>query len=294
MSVSRSPSPDKKRETLPLASGNKPTTYGTDDARRKYAPAQGEQMVQIPASLLEDMMALAAKGAGVPEKESTIDYPDGSQYVGTVREGKPHGRGVTSFKPNGWNYLRFEGIYHSGSMQKGKMIYANGDRYEGEFEGNCPHGQGRYFFAKGDIYTGQFTQGKITGRGRYQFTNGETYEGMVVDNKLHGQGVLRKPNGTVHSGNFINDLAEGQGTKTRLTSTGLSTEKGIFHQGRLWNGVDISNGIGYVFHHGKMVFEGFLSYEEWAARYLPRPAPVVAAGGMPGGAYRDECFCTLV
>jgi hypothetical protein len=292
--VSRSPSPDKRRETLPLVSDQ--PKYGTDGAGRTYAQPAGEQMVTIPASLLNEMMALAAKGSGVSEQESTIEYQDGTRYIGAVRDGKPHGRGTLNFTAN-QNCQRFDGVFQLGLMRQGKMLYTNGERYEGEFENSLPHGQGRYFFANGDIYTGQFTQGKITGRGHYKFVNGETYEGMVLNNKLHGQGVYRCPNGMVHTGNFFNDLAEGEGVKRMVVSSGIATEKGIFHRDKLWNGIYIGgNGYRTVYHQGKEVFDGFLgsSYEEWAARYLPRPVPGGVAGSSPMGTYNDDCFCNLI
>ncbi len=41
--------------------------------------------------------------------------------------------------------------------------------YEGEFEKDLPHGEGRYTFANGSVYVGEFAKGHIHGEGHFEF-----------------------------------------------------------------------------------------------------------------------------
>jgi hypothetical protein len=41
--------------------------------------------------------------------------------------------------------------------------------YEGEFERDLPHGEGRYSFANGSVYVGEFAKGHIHGEGHFEF-----------------------------------------------------------------------------------------------------------------------------
>jgi hypothetical protein len=55
-----------------------------------------------------------------------FDYPDGSRWIGDMRNGQPTGNGV--------------------------CFYANGDRYEGQWANNSPNGRGIMYFASGRVY----------------------------------------------------------------------------------------------------------------------------------------------
>lgn len=43
------------------------------------------------------------------------------------------------------------------------MLYANGDKYEGNFEDGLPDGQGVKIFSDGKRYEGNFKEGKFDG-----------------------------------------------------------------------------------------------------------------------------------
>lgn len=84
------------------------------------------------------------------------------KYVGDLRDGEPHGKGVYN--------------------------YANGDKYIGEFENGLKHGRGEYYFENGDQYEGYFEFDDFHGVGIYTHVNGEKYEGHFKDGKFHKKG----------------------------------------------------------------------------------------------------------
>jgi len=58
--------------------------------------------------------------------KGTLDYADGSKYIGEFLNGEPKGQGICH--------------------------YANGDRYEGDWEHHAPHGEGTMYFKSGLVY----------------------------------------------------------------------------------------------------------------------------------------------
>ena len=91
-------------------------------------------------------------------------------------EGKKHGRGTLK-------------------AADGKLIY------EGDFEKDKEHGQGRLITPNGGVYEGQFEHGKKTGKAKYTDPSGLTYEGEFVDGQREGYGKYTNPDGTVaHEG----------------------------------------------------------------------------------------------
>ena len=107
-------------------------------------------------------------------------------------------------------FITFSGIVSAGSTMsaptsKVLLIYANGDRYEGDFINGMFHGKGIFIWAKGDRYDGDFFLNKRTGKGIYLWASGESYEGDFVDGKLDGWGIYTWPDGAYYEGEFINN-----------------------------------------------------------------------------------------
>jgi len=66
---------------------------------------------------------------------------------------------------------------------KGKMQFANGDVYEGDFVNGKLNGYGIAIFANGDRYTGNWTNGQMHGNGFFTYSNGSNYEGVWNNGK---------------------------------------------------------------------------------------------------------------
>ena len=74
-------------------------------------------------------------------ENKTIEYKSGDKYYGAINENsKRHGHGV--------------------------MTYADGDKYDGEWEDDNQHGDGVYTWEDGAIFDGEFENGKRHGRVR--------------------------------------------------------------------------------------------------------------------------------
>lgn len=115
-------------------------------------------------------------------------FPDGSEYIGRMKDDKFHGQGTLSL--------------------------ANGARYTGEFRNGVFHGQGAFTVPNDQEYTGQFEDGRYNGQGRILFHNGIEYKGEFKNNRLHGQGALTIPDGPSYTGEFRDDLYYGYGRIT--------------------------------------------------------------------------------
>ena len=100
----------------------------------------------------------------------TINYDDGSKYVGEVSNGVPHGQGTYTF--------------------------ASGDKYVGEWKNFLYHGHGTSIYADGSKYIGEYKDGVHHGQGTYTWANGAKFVGEYKDNN-RWNGVSYNADGTV-------------------------------------------------------------------------------------------------
>ena len=91
--------------------------------------------------------------------------------------------------------LRYGSVYYYGTKDSGtvytpdgkmtdypkkhKLVYENGDVYEGEIRGYLPNGQGVYTSAYGEVIDGEFSDGVADGFCRVTLTGGNRYEGLL-------------------------------------------------------------------------------------------------------------------
>lgn len=119
-------------------------------------------------------------------------YEDGSAYYGKVERGQP-------------------------ADGAGTMVYATGNRYDGEYKQGRREGCGTFSYTNGRRYIGQFSKDKFNGQGTWILENGERYIGSFENNQCNGQGTFILLNGEVKSGIW----QEGE-----LVEANLSCERG--------------------------------------------------------------------
>ncbi|MBQ8684476.1 MAG: hypothetical protein IJ518_08190 [Clostridia bacterium] len=103
-------------------------------------------------------------------------------------------------------------LVEGGIQGKGKMVWDNGDVYEGDWVGGVYHGHGTITWASGSTYTGQFDNGVVNGKGKMVWNNGDVYEGDWVNAAYHGQGTLVWASGAKYTGDWRKGTMHGYGT----------------------------------------------------------------------------------
>ncbi|MBD5310755.1 MAG: hypothetical protein K2J29_04285 [Muribaculaceae bacterium] len=92
---------------------------------------------------------------------------------------------------------------------KGKMVYLNGDVYNGNWQGGLRYGHGKLKTASGDVYEGEWVADQlITGKVRYKDKKLGTYEGSFRNLKPDGYGKLNAKN-LKQEGRWLDGKPEG-------------------------------------------------------------------------------------
>ena len=126
-------------------------------------------MKKTAKSLMFMAVAMLFGGQAYAQVRETTHYDDGSYYSGMRdSKGKRHGKGL--------------------------MVFANGDRYDGDWNKGIIDGHGTYTYANGLVYDGSWKNGEIKGHGTFRFANGNVMEGDWTDMGT-GKGYLQ---GTQH------------------------------------------------------------------------------------------------
>ena len=111
------------------------------------------------------------------------------------------------------------------------MNFPGGDTYEGEWENDKIHGQGRWTHADGSYYEGEFAQGaRVDGK----FVNSgatEEYIGQWNDRVREGKGILIVKTLGKYEGDFHSDLPHGEGSFQYIDG---STYSGQWKDGMRW------------------------------------------------------------
>ena len=150
--------------------------------------------------------------AKIDLENNTIEYSDGSKYVGEIKELLPHGKGKLEMKAES-----YEGDFYEGEMTGyGTYIYSPsiGDKYEGFMKNGKRDGKGKYTWGDGSVYEGEFKDDMKNGEGTYRWANGACYTGTFYNDVKDGEGVFIFANGDRYEGQFSADVREGKGTYT--------------------------------------------------------------------------------
>ncbi len=66
----------------------------------------------------------------------------------------------------------YVGEYRGVGVGRGKLVYAYGNVYEGEWKENEKHDKGKFTFTSGNVYEGQWHEGLRHGHGQVEFADG--------------------------------------------------------------------------------------------------------------------------
>lgn len=140
--------------------------------------------------------------------KGTLTFSDGKKYVGTFKDGLYDGKGTITY-PDGDKYT---GEWKNGMLNgQATCLYSNKDKYVGHFVDGEKDGHGTYFFHNKDKYVGQFKAGKYNGQGTYTFKNKSKYEGEWKDDLQHGFGTFTYSNKDKYTGEWYEDKRNGHG-----------------------------------------------------------------------------------
>ncbi len=106
-------------------------------------------------------------------------------------------------------------IFSERPINQGKLVYKNGDIYEGNWF-NVRAGQGSFNSSVDGLQynlVGQWENDEPVGKVTINFENGAKYEGEVRSWKYNGKGILTRPDGTSWEGKFKDDNPVGEGTE---------------------------------------------------------------------------------
>jgi hypothetical protein len=130
-----------------------------------------------------------ADGAGVLERSRRGVFSDTlvASYEVTMVQGRIEGAGKIKYA----NGNAFTGNFKDGRRDgPGYMAYANGDQLEVDFRDDLPNGAGVLLLSSGAGYEGGWKDGKFDGIGTRTYQLGGSYAGAWKAGKWHGKGVL--------------------------------------------------------------------------------------------------------
>jgi len=161
-------------------------------------------------------------------KQQVIVDPYGEKgtYAGTLSKGTgmPHGRGKLEYAAGRW----YEGEWKHGRWTgQGRLSNGDGDLYEGELRNDHKHGQGTMRFADGRVFVGEYVNGQMT-EGKMIYQDGSTYEGGWADGMRHGRGKCVFTDESIYEGEFREGEFHGHGKMT--------WSDGGWYEGEWWNG----------------------------------------------------------
>lgn len=127
--------------------------------------------------------------------EGTEWMPDGETFSGHFLADRRHGHGI--LKKDGTTY---ESQWRAGSPMDGngwRILFSNGDTYQGHVVDFKPEGYGIFTNAQGDVYSGDWRKGRRHGNGIHSDTLGAEFSGEWKDDVQVSAKRLEETDGTL-------------------------------------------------------------------------------------------------
>ena len=187
-----------------------------------------------------------------PENPCTLNFPDGTKYSGTMKNGEITGEGTYTFS-NGSTYTGevLNGLRHG----KGIFQSLDGIFYEGEWKNGLKHGKGKVK-QEGMELEGEWEEGVLKGKCRIKWKSGNVFEGELNDNKMCGNGYMIWFNKLEkYTGQWENNLQNGFGVHIWYD---LKQEMKYFRDRYIGQWKDGKrDGYGKFFYSNGSIYEGY-------------------------------------
>ena len=187
-----------------------------------------------------------------PDNPCTLNFPDGTKYTGTMKNGEITGEGTYTFA-NGSTYKGevLNGLRHG----KGVFTSLDGIYYEGEWKNGLKHGKGK-IKQEGMELEGEWEEGDLKGKCRIKWKSGNVFEGELNDNKMCGNGYMIWFNKLEkYTGQWDNNLQNGFGVHIWYD---IKQEMKYFRDRYIGQWKDGKrNGYGKFFYSNGSIYEGY-------------------------------------
>lgn len=128
-----------------------------------------------------------------------FEYRNGDRYDGEFRDDKPNGYGTLS-RAGG---PRYSGLFRDGQPVQNETVTSDRDVPEAEPR-EAGATRGEKTFADGSRYEGDFQRGKMSGWGVFTTKAGDRYEGEFADDRPNGFGTYKEADGSTYAGLWKN------------------------------------------------------------------------------------------
>ena len=143
-----------------------------------------------------------------PDNPCTINFPDGTKYIGTIINNEITGKGVYTFE---------DGSTYNGEVLNGlrdgfgSYKTLDGIFYEGEWKNGLKHGKGKIIQGNMEL-EGEWTNGILNGKCRIKWKTGNIFDGKLINNSMNGNGYMIWFNrNEKYTGMWKNNLQNGYG-----------------------------------------------------------------------------------
>ncbi|MCQ2819494.1 MAG: hypothetical protein MJ252_19705 [archaeon] len=183
---------------------------------------------------------------------STLTFPNGTIYKGTIYENQISGQGEYQFA-NGSTYT---GEVLNG-LRNGHGIFKTKDGiiYEGEWRKRIKHRKGK--INQGNMcLEGEWKEGIINGPGKIKWKSGNSYEGDLKNDTICGNGyMIWYNNNEKYTGQWKNNLQDGIGVHIWYEPKGEQKYLRDRYAGEWRNGM--RNGYGKFYYSNGSIYEGY-------------------------------------
>ena len=133
--------------------------------------------------------------AGQREGTGLCKFPNGCIYRGNWKEDRPYA--------NGWLFTPrneiIEGRFEDWKVTDGqvKILFANGEFYEGNMKNNMRNSTGEHHYLNGDTYNGDWLNDKRIGTGRVSQADRAKITCMFIEDKADGNVEMDDKDGNI-------------------------------------------------------------------------------------------------